>query len=111
MNRHFIFNALNSIQYFINNGDEQLNYINIGVESRTYVKDMARIVIEEMGNKAKIDYTGGDRGWVGDVPKYKYSTKKIKKLGFKFRIKFFYYFFHYILYFYPIVICSNVKII
>ena len=79
----YVKELIDAVQYFINNGDEQLNYVNIGVESRTYVKDIARIVIEEMGNKAKIDYTGGDRGWVGDVPKFRYSIKKIHDLGWK----------------------------
>ena len=72
-----------AIQYFINKGKDSLNYINIGVESRTYVRDIVRIVIEEMGHKADIEYTGGDRGWVGDVPNFRYSVKKMNRLGWK----------------------------
>ena len=34
----------------------------------------------------KIVYQKSKVGWVGDVSKYQYSTKKIKSLGFKFRI-------------------------
>ena len=72
-----------AIQYFINKGKDSFNYINIGVESRTYVRDIVRIVIEEMGHKPNIEYTGGDRGWVGDVPNFRYSIKKMNRLGWK----------------------------
>jgi UDP-glucose 4-epimerase len=34
-----------------------------------------------MSPGAKIRYTGGDRGWIGDVPKVNYSVEKLKKLG------------------------------
>jgi len=30
---------------------------------------------------AKIIYGGDSRGWVGDVPKFRYSTAKLRKLG------------------------------
>ena len=39
------------------------------------------MVIEEMGLNAQIEYTGGDRGWVGDVPEFKYDLSKINALG------------------------------
>ena len=30
-----------------------------------------------------LDYTGGDRGWKGDVPKILFDTNKIRSLGWK----------------------------
>jgi UDP-glucose 4-epimerase len=39
------------------------------------------MVIEEMGLQSEIVYTGGDRGWVGDVPEFRYDLKKIHGLG------------------------------
>lgn len=41
------------------------------------------MVISSMGLNAKIRYTGGDRGWVGDVPKFAYNLEKIHALGWK----------------------------
>lgn len=32
-------------------------------------------------DSAKIRYTGGDRGWVGDVPSFRYCTEKLARLG------------------------------
>jgi UDP-glucose 4-epimerase len=61
----------------------QLNVFNIGVESRTRVKTIAKMVIEEMGLDAAIRYTGGDRGWIGDVPEFDYRLDKIHALGWR----------------------------
>lgn len=36
------------------------------------------MVISSMGLNAKIRYTGGDRGWVGDVPKFAYIWKRFQ---------------------------------
>jgi UDP-glucose 4-epimerase len=30
-----------------------------------------------------IAYTGGDRGWVGDVPRFSYSVERLAKLGWR----------------------------
>lgn len=61
-----------------------LNCFNLGVESSTTVDKIAAIITEEMGLKGvKLKYTGGDRGWTGDVPRFSYSLKKINRLGWK----------------------------
>lgn len=60
---------------------DSLNVYNIGVDSRTRVKTIAELVIREMGVQASILYTGGDRGWIGDVPEFKYDFSKIRALG------------------------------
>ncbi len=64
--------------------DEPLAVYHAGNEDSTSVTDMAEIVVEEMGLKGiPINYTGGDRGWTGDVPFFTYDMKKIKSLGWK----------------------------
>jgi UDP-glucose 4-epimerase len=64
--------------------DGRLNCFNLGVESATSVTRMAEIVREEMGlHGAAIRYTGGDRGWVGDVPRFRYDLAKIHGLGWR----------------------------
>lgn len=66
--------------------NEQINYFNLGVETRTTVTEMAQMVIEEMKLPAIIRYTGGSRGWVGDVPQFSYSLDKIHNLGWKAKV-------------------------
>jgi UDP-glucose 4-epimerase len=66
-----------------NNSNEKINVFNIGVESRTKVKTIAKMIIEQLRPETLVSYTGGDRGWVGDVPAFEYDLTKIHKLGWK----------------------------
>lgn len=59
----------------------RVNIFNVGATSRSKVSDIARIVIEEAPEPATIVYTGGDRGWIGDVPKFAYDISAICSLG------------------------------
>jgi UDP-glucose 4-epimerase len=61
---------------------ERLNYYNIAPEiGATTVRFIAEAVVRAAVPGANIRYTGGSRGWVGDVPKFRYSTGKLKSLG------------------------------
>lgn len=66
--------------------DRRVNVFNVGVESRTSVRRIAELVIEEMGVSATIHYTGGERGWVGDVPEFQYQLERIHALGWHARL-------------------------
>ena len=77
----YVKDLVEAILYVIDNAGEKYNVYMIGSDSRTKVKEIAAMVIEEMGLNAKIRYTGGDRGWVGDVPEFRYDLTKINKLG------------------------------
>lgn len=61
--------------------EEQVNLFNVGGETRCSVKQMAEIMVDEWPGSADIHYTGGDRGWVGDVPSVNYDVGKIRALG------------------------------
>lgn len=77
----YVKDLVEAILYVIDHASEKYNVYMIGSDSRTKVKEIAAMVIEEMGLNAKICYTGGDRGWVGDVPEFRYDLTKINKLG------------------------------
>ncbi|MCL0053249.1 NAD-dependent epimerase/dehydratase family protein [Dehalococcoidales bacterium] len=65
-----------------NNSDNQYDVYNLGCESFTTVTRVAQIVTEEMGLRdVNFKYTGGKRGWPGDVPVVHFSIDKMKKLG------------------------------
>lgn len=77
----YVKDLVDGIQFVLQHTNERYNVYNLGPESRTKVKEIAQMVIEEMGLNAIIHYTGGDRGWVGDVPEFKYNLSKINSLG------------------------------
>jgi UDP-glucose 4-epimerase len=59
-----------------------LDCFNIGVPGTTAVTKIAEIVAMELGLVDVIfNYTGGDRGWVGDVPRFRYDAGKLNSLG------------------------------
>ena len=56
-----------------------VNIFNIGSEDWIDVTSIAEIVAEEMHlPDVKFRFTGGERGWVGDVPKMQLSIDRIK---------------------------------
>jgi UDP-glucose 4-epimerase len=40
----------------------------------------AEAVVQHAAPRAVFRYTGGSRGWVGDVPKFRHCTDKLKAL-------------------------------
>ncbi len=57
---------------------------NLGCESTVKARQIARITVDEMGlNGVKFRYTGGSRGWPGDVPLVIYDVSKMKALGWQ----------------------------
>jgi UDP-glucose 4-epimerase len=66
---------------------ENLNYFNLGCEGATSAREIAEFVIEAVGLKnVKVEYTGGERGWPGDVPQVRLDCTKMEKLGWKARL-------------------------
>lgn len=61
--------------------EDNVNIFNIGSEDQVKVKRIAEIVSEEMELVPDFKFTGGDRGWKGDVPVMLLSIEKLKKLG------------------------------
>ena len=75
---------VDGIIYGFEHSNDQINLFNLGVDSNTTVTRIAKMIVEEMGLKdVKFNYTGGERGWAGDVPRFQLSTEKMKKLGWK----------------------------
>ena len=70
--------------FVINNTNERLNLFNLGSNDTCSVRRIAEIVVRETGcENASIEYTGGDRGWAGDIPKAMLSINKLTELGFR----------------------------
>ncbi len=66
----------------VDKAKDQVNIFNLACEEWTDVTQVADIVVSEMGLKdVKYHYTGGTRGWVGDIPKTWLSIDKARKMG------------------------------
>ncbi|ESS08446.1 MAG: hypothetical protein A07HN63_01949, partial [uncultured archaeon A07HN63] len=65
------------------NADDAMNTYNLGTRTTTSVDRIAAIVADEMDLDPAHEYTGGDRGWTGDVPKMRLSIEKLSALGWE----------------------------
>jgi UDP-glucose 4-epimerase len=74
--------CIDALLYAVDHADQPFNFFNIGSEDWIDVQTIAEIVVEEMGLfDVAFLFTGGDRGWKGDVPKMLLSVEKLKALG------------------------------
>ncbi len=61
---------------------DRLEAFNIGPSDEgVTVRWIAERVVARMGGTARIEFGQGNKGWTGDVPKFNYSTEKLKALG------------------------------
>lgn len=62
----------------------RLNIFNLSSDDNITVNEIAEIVVSKLGLKGvRFTYTGGDRGWIGDVPIFSLDISKIKGLGWR----------------------------
>jgi len=75
--------CIDAMCHVIQHAGRAMNTYNLGTRTTTSVTRIADIVSEEMGVDPDYEYTGGDRGWTGDVPKMRLSVEKLSALGFE----------------------------
>ena len=74
--------AIMKLTQVFNQGEVVYNISVIG--EGTTVTHIAEIVVEELGlQNVKFNYTGGDRGWKGDVPRFSYDISKVLATGWR----------------------------
>ena len=56
---------------------------NLGADEYCQVNDSIRWICGALGLKPKLEYSGGNKGWVGDNPFIFLDTKKIRATGWK----------------------------
>jgi UDP-glucose 4-epimerase len=63
-------------------GWEGFEVFNAGTDDYVTVTEIADLVVEQMGlADVRYEYTGGSRGWKGDVPVVRFRSEKLTSLG------------------------------
>ena len=62
---------------------ERREVYNLGVDDYCTVRDSAAWICDRLGISPELEFTGGDRGWVGDNPFIWLDTRKIVATGWK----------------------------
>lgn len=75
---------IEAMKFIVAQAKDRRNVFNIGPNGAgTSVAFMAEQLIARMLPGTSVAYTGGDRGWVGDVPRFRYSTERLARLGWQ----------------------------
>lgn len=78
----YVKDCVDGILFGFRHAFDTVNYFNLGCHGNTSVRKIAAFVVEQMNLKdVRFVYTGGDRGWKGDVPLVEYDIKKMSNIG------------------------------
>jgi UDP-glucose 4-epimerase len=56
---------------------------NLGTDEYVQVNDSIRYICSHLGVQPRLEYSGGNKGWVGDNPFIFLDTKKVRRTGWK----------------------------
>lgn len=79
----YVQDCIDAILLAMEKATDKVNIFNLGVDGYCEVNDSIGWICEELGVKPQLEYSGGDRGWIGDNPFIFLETKKIQSLGWK----------------------------
>ena len=64
----YIQDCIDAMLFALEKSNESVNVLNLGVDGYCEVNDSIGWICEELGVSPKLEYSGGDRGWIGDNP-------------------------------------------
>lgn len=79
----YVQDCLDAILLAMDKATDKVNIFNLGVDGYCEINDSISWICKELGVQPKLDYSGGDRGWIGDNPFIFLDTQKIQSLGWK----------------------------
>ena len=79
----YVQDCLDAIFISLEKANERVNIFNLGFDGYVEVNDSITFILNELNLKPKLNYSGGNKGWIGDNPFIFLDTKKIQSLGWK----------------------------
>jgi len=77
----YIDDCIDGMLFCFRNSHDGVNLFNISTSTETSVREIVSMLLQKTGATAVVEYTGGERGWPGDVPRVKLNPKKAEALG------------------------------
>lgn len=78
--------CVDAMLFIVEHAREPLNIYNLGCDDSIEVTRIADMVVEAMGlQDVAYEFTGGEGGWPGDVPRFRLDPAKLNQLGWKAR--------------------------
>ncbi|MGI2033765.1 NAD-dependent epimerase/dehydratase family protein [Rhizobium panacihumi] len=79
----YVQDCIDAMLLAMEKADGKVNIFNLGVDGYCEVNDSIGWICESLGVTPTLEYSGGDRGWIGDNPFIFLETKRIQALGWK----------------------------
>ncbi|MGA2937190.1 MAG: NAD-dependent epimerase/dehydratase family protein [Syntrophobacteraceae bacterium] len=83
----YVQDCINAMLIAIGKPKGKVNIFNLGVDEYCLVNDSIGWICDHLGVKPELDYTGGERGWIGDSPFIFLDCSRIKELGWEPKLK------------------------
>jgi UDP-glucose 4-epimerase len=77
----YIQDCIDAILLAVEKATDRVSIFNLGVDAYCEVNDSIGWISGVLGVKPRLEYAGGDRGWIGDNPFIYLNTAKIRSLG------------------------------
>ena len=79
----YVQDCIDAILLAMDKATDKVNIFNLGVDGYCEVNDSIGWICAELGLQPALEYSGGERGWIGDNPFIFLDTKKIQSLGWR----------------------------
>jgi UDP-glucose 4-epimerase len=82
----YVEDCMDGMEFGYRTVQNAVNYYNLAVDDQTSVTEIAEWTIAAMGidrSEIEVKYTGGPRGWKGDVAQVKLDTRRMSRLGWR----------------------------
>ncbi len=79
----YVQDCLDAMLLAIESGRGKVNIFNLGLDEYCEVNDSIRWICGHLGVTPELRYSGGDRGWVGDIPFIFLDCSAIRSLGWR----------------------------
>jgi UDP-glucose 4-epimerase len=79
----YVQDCIDAIFLAMERATDRVNVLNLGTDEYCEVNDSIGWITGHLGVTPRLEYTGGDRGWIGDNPFIFLATAKIRALGWK----------------------------
>ena len=79
----YVQDCIDAMMLAVDKADDRVNIFNLGVDGYVEVNDSIAWICQELGVSPRLEYAGGDRGWIGDNPFIFLDTQKIQSLGWR----------------------------
>ena len=79
----YVEDCVDAILMAIERADSKVNIFNLGTNEYCQVIDSIGWISEHLGLKPELEFTGGERGWIGDNPFIFLDCSKMRSLGWE----------------------------